>query len=136
MLSEEHDQLAAAQAQQPQKKNPPAFADFSQTKLDVHQVGVSFQNSYNQLPMWSPCMQNNVIEYLLILILEQELLVARNSMRRDADAGISPISTVAAIANTVATPWFVHNYRVTIQVVQNLLLRSKQHVCFSMRPMY
>ena len=41
--------------------------------------------------------------------LEQELLVARNSMRRDADAGISPISTVAAIANTVATPWFVHN---------------------------
>ena len=39
--------------------------------------------------------------------VHQELLVARNSMRRDADAGISPISTVAAIANTVQTPWFV-----------------------------
>ena len=59
----------------PQKKSPsaapPAFADFSRTKLDVHQ---------------------------------QDLLVARNSMRRDADAGISPISTVAAIASTGPTP--------------------------------
>ena len=45
MLAEEHEQLAAAtaaaqaqQQQQPQKKNPADFADFSQTKLDVHQV--------------------------------------------------------------------------------------------------
>ena len=36
MLSEEHEQQLAQQ--QPQKKNPPDFADFSQTKLDVHQV--------------------------------------------------------------------------------------------------
>ena len=66
MLAEEHEQVAVQQ--QPQKKSPSDFADFSQTKLNVH----------------------------------QELLVARNSMRRDADAGISPISTVAAIANTVS----------------------------------
>ena len=72
MLAEEHEQVGVQQ-QQPQKKSPSDFADFSQTKLNVH----------------------------------QELLVARNSMRRDADAGISPISTVAAIANTVQTPWFV-----------------------------
>ena len=71
MLAEEHEQVGVQQ--QPQKKSPSDFADFSQTKLNVH----------------------------------QELLVARNSMRRDADAGISPISTVAAIANTVQTPWFV-----------------------------
>ena len=66
---------AAAPPAPPQKKSPvavapPAFADFSRTKLDVH----------------------------------QDLLVARNSMQRDADAGISPISTVAAIASMVPTP--------------------------------
>ena len=45
---------------------------------------------------------------LILIDFEQELLVARNSMRRDADAGISPISTVAAIANTVPTSRLVH----------------------------
>ena len=86
MLAEEHEQVGVQQ--QPQKKSPSDFADFSQTKLNVH----------------------------------QELLVARNSMRRDADAGISPISTVAAIANTVQTPWFVHVFDVVQQdSTQNVL---------------
>ena len=59
-----------AQKKSPSAHAPAAFADFSQTKLDVH----------------------------------QDLLVARNSMRRDADAGISPISTVAAIGSTAPAP--------------------------------